>query len=371
MRDRYLFIDRDGTLLREPPDEQVDSLEKMEFMPGIFRNLYLITHLLDYKLVMVSNQDGLGTPSYPLEAFEKVQAKLLRSLKNEDIHFASILIDDSTADNPSASRKPHTGLVTSYLQKDFHREASFVVGDRLSDLQLAGNMNIRGIRISDSTESVPAEYAGVCALDTSHWDQIFNFLRSQGRTAVMERNTNETRINGHLVLDGKGDANIETGLGFLNHMLDQLVKHGRFDAYLRVEGDLNVDEHHTVEDAGLALGKAFRQAMGIKKGLNRYGFHVPMDDSLASCVIDLGGRPYLSWEATFTREKVGDVPTELFEHFFRSFSDEARCNIHINARGNNEHHKIEAIFKAFARALRMAAGQSIEDLQLPTTKGRI
>ncbi|HKL38813.1 MAG TPA: bifunctional histidinol-phosphatase/imidazoleglycerol-phosphate dehydratase HisB [Bacteroidales bacterium] len=371
MKDKYLFLDRDGTLIREPADEQVDSLDKLEFMPGVFRNLHFITHLLDYKLVVVTNQDGLGSPSYPREKYEEVQQKMLQAFANEGVRFEQVLVDDSFAGDPSPARKPGIGMVEGYLEKDFDREASFVVGDRGTDIELAGNMNLKAIFIKGFADGLPEELRGNCVLEAGHWDEVFRFLKTYGCTATIERETKETSIEGSLALDGMGRSAIQTGLHFFDHMLDQLSRHGGMDLRLKTDGDLEVDEHHTVEDTALALGAALRQAVGNMKGLSRYGFHVPMDDSRATCILDFGGRPYLDWEVTFHREKVGDMPTELFEHFFRSLSDEARCNVHISAKGKNEHHKIEAIFKAFARAVRMAVRQDTTDVSLPTTKGKI
>ena len=371
MKRKYLFVDRDGTLIREPADEQVDSLDKLEFLPGVFRNLFQITHWLGYRLVMVSNQDGLGTSSYPREAFEKVQAKVVKAFSNEGVAFDEVLIDGSTAASPSSSRKPNTGLVEGYLKEDFDREASLVVGDRLSDVELARNMGIGAILLSEGEPQVPDGLKDACRLVTGFWDRIFFMLRGLSRSARFDRHTHETRISGMLSLDGSGRQDIATGLGFLDHMLAQLVRHGGLDLEMKVDGDLHVDEHHTIEDAGLALGRGVATALGNKKGMSRYGFYVPMDESLAYCVIDMGGRPYLSWDVAFSREKVGDVPTEMFEHFFRSFADQARCNIHIEAGGKNEHHKIEAVFKAFARALKMAARTDETNMSMPTTKGKL
>ena len=371
MKNKYLFIDRDGTLIREPEDEQVDTLDKLEFMPGVFRNLYQIVHGLNYRLVMVSNQDGLGSSRYPAAAFERVQRKMLRAFSNEGIAFDQVLIDDSTADDPAPTRKPGTGLVAPWLEGDFNRQASWVIGDRLTDIELAHNMGLKGMLFSSPDASLPENLTPVCRLQTNQWDQIYRFLRRWERSAAINRQTGETYVQGRLSLDGTGESSIHTGLRFLDHMLDQLARHGGFDLELKVEGDLDVDEHHTIEDTGLALGSAFFQALGDKKGLARYGFYVPMDESQASCLIDMGGRPYLSWEALFTREKIGDVPTEMLSHFFRSFADQARCNIHLSARGDNEHHKAEALFKAFARALRMATRWDDADATLPTTKGTL
>lgn len=371
MAHKYLFIDRDGTLIREPDDEQVDTLEKLEFMPGVFRNLYRISQWLDYRLVMVSNQDGLGSASYPQEAFDRVQDKLLQAMTNEGIRFDAVLIDDSGPEAPSPNRKPNTGLVKAYLNDDIDKQASFVIGDRLSDVELARNMGLQAIYLASQGTTIPDMLSSSCSLVTPGWEKIFSFLRSRSRTSWFGRDTRETSVKGSLSLDGSGQHEIRTGLGFFDHMLAQIASHGGMDLKLEAHGDLYVDEHHTIEDVGLALGKAFYEAQGNKKGLSRYGFHVPMDESRASCLVDFGGRPYLSWDVQFKREKIGDVPTEMFQHFFRSFADEAKCNIHLKAGGGNEHHKIEAIFKAFARALRMALRQDREDMSIPSTKGSL
>jgi imidazoleglycerol-phosphate dehydratase/histidinol-phosphatase len=371
MMKKYLFLDRDGTIIREPEDEQIDSLEKMDFLPGVFRNLYLITHLLDYRLVMVSNQDGLGTASYPEKDFNLVQEKLMKSLINEGIQFDEVLIDPSTPEENSPNRKPNTGMVRSYLQCDFDRENSFVIGDRDTDVILARNMGIRGIKINEEDISVPDELADFCALATQSWDEIFSWLRKHSRTARIKRETGETSIYGTLSLDGTGHSDIQTGLGFFNHMLDQLARHGKMDLELYVKGDLDVDEHHTIEDTGLALGEAFARAVGNKKGLERFGFSVPMDECISNCVLDLSGRSHLEWKVEFNRERIGDVPTEMFEHFFESFAHEARITLHVNAGGKNDHHKIEAVFKSFARALKMAVEQDVNNVTIPTTKGKL
>jgi imidazoleglycerol-phosphate dehydratase/histidinol-phosphatase len=369
MKDKYIFIDRDGTIIKEPPDEQIDSLEKLEFVPGVIRNLYRLTRFSGYKLVMVSNQDGLGTDSYPEQDFEKVQDTLLQTLSGEGIEFDSVRIDKSTADASSPDRKPATGLIRDYLEKDLDRERSVVIGDRLSDVELAYNAGIKAIWLSGDKEKLTNELESTCLSVTGNWDKIFSVLNSLTRAVNFSRNTKETDITGKLEVDGSGEAEIHTGLGFFDHMLEQVARHGNMDLALNVKGDLHVDEHHTVEDTGLALGAAFREALQNKKGLSRYGFYVPMDESLASCVLDFGGRPYLVWDAEFRREKIGDLPSELFEHFFHSFADQARCTIHITCKGKNEHHKIEAIFKAFARALREAVKQDVENYSLPSTKG--
>ncbi len=368
--DKILFIDRDGTLIREPADEQIDSLEKLEFLPGVFRNLYFIQHLLDYRLVMVSNQDGLGTEAYPREAFEKVQSKMMSALQNEGIIFEEVLLDESTAANPSPSRKPATGMVRPFLDRmDWDRSKSFVIGDRLSDIELAGNMGIRGILMSD--QKVEGSLKEVAALINAGWDEIFSFLRNVDKSAVISRKTKETDIRGKLLLYGSGQAQISTGLGFFDHMLEQLPKHGGLDLSLDVKGDLEVDEHHTIEDTGLALGEAFAAALSNARGIQRYGFVLPMDESKAGVTLDFGGRAELVWEADFRREKIGDVPTEMFRHFFKSFAQAAKCNLHIQCTGDNEHHKIEAIFKGLARAVKMAVRQDQMDVTLPTTKGML
>lgn len=366
--DKILFIDRDGTLIREPADEQIDSLEKLEFLPGVFRNLYFIQRLLDYRLVMVSNQDGLGTEAYPREAFEKVQSKMMSALQNEGIVFEEILIDESTAAYPSPSRKPATGMVKYFLDRnDWDRNKSFVIGDRLSDIELAINMGVRGILMSK--QNVKDSLKETASLTDAGWDDIFGFLRNVDKSAVISRKTKETDILGKLLLYGSGQAQISTGLGFFDHMLEQLPRHGGLDLSLEVDGDLEVDEHHTIEDTGLALGEAFAAALSNAKGIQRYGFVLPMDESKAEVVLDFGGRAELVWEADFRREKVGDVPTEMFRHFFKSFAQAAKCNLHIRCIGDNEHHKIEAIFKGLARAIRMAVRQDQLDVSLPTTKG--
>ncbi|MFP4605336.1 MAG: bifunctional histidinol-phosphatase/imidazoleglycerol-phosphate dehydratase HisB [Bacteroidales bacterium] len=371
MSTKYLFIDRDGTIIKEPPDEQIDSLEKLEFKPGVIRNLYRITNLLNYKLVMVSNQDGLGSVGYPRETFDKIQQKMLKTLQNEGIEFEAIRVDTSTAEVPSDKRKPSAGLIKDYLKAEFDREKSVVIGDRITDVEMAKNAGIRALWLNDKTTRIPQELKESCLLVTNQWDEIYNVLNALGRTSSISRISKETRITGSLTLDGQGISRIETGLGFFNHMLEQLSHHGNMDLELQVSGDLRVDEHHTIEDTGLALGEAFSRALENKKGLNRYGFYVPMDDSLASCVVDFGGRAFLDWNVSFKREKIGDVPTEMFSHFFRSFCENARCNLHITAKGENEHHKIEAVFKALARALKTAVKQDKETEQIPTTKGMI
>lgn len=370
MKKRVLFIDRDGTLIEEPPvTYQVNTLDELVLLPGVIRNLYRIRTQLDFELVMVTNQDGLGTPAYPEENFNRVQGKLLQLLENEGIRFDAIFVDRSTADKPAPTRKPGTAMLTQYIQGDYDLANSFVIGDRPSDVELAENLGARAIGLQGLFDLEP--WRGRMALLAQSWDDIWQFLRLPPRYAEVHRKTNETDIRIQLNLDGSGRSRIQTGLGFFDHMLDQLARHGRLDLDIQVTGDLHVDEHHTIEDTALALGEAFAQALADKRGLQRYGFCLPMDDCLAQVAIDFGGRPWLVWEAVFRREKIGDMPTEMFMHFFKSFSDAARCNLHIQASGTNEHHKIEAIFKAFARAIRMATRRDPEDPALPTTKGSI
>ena len=360
---KVLFIDRDGTLIEEPKtDFQVDSLEKLEFLPGVFQNLAKIAKELDYELVMVTNQDGLGTDSFPTEDFEKPQKKMLQAFKNEGIEFADIFIDDSFEHENKSTRKPGTALLGKYIYGNYDLENSYVIGDRKTDVQLAKNLGSKSIFISEST------FEGA-TLTTNSWWEIYQFLKAEPRKAVVKRTTKETDIFIEVNLDGSGKAEISTGLNFFDHMLDQIARHGNLDLKIKVNGDLEVDEHHTIEDTGIALGEAIIPALGSKKGIERYGFLLPMDDCLAQVGIDFGGRPWLVWEVDFTREKVGDVPTEMFQHFFKSFTDSAKCNLNIKAEGENEHHKIESIFKAFAKAIKMAVNQSDSNFNLPSTKG--
>ncbi len=365
---KILFIDRDGTLIIEPPEDfQVDSLEKLEFYPGVFRYLSQITETMDFDLVMVSNQDGLGTSSFPEETFFPVQEKIIKTLKNEGIVFSDILIDRSFPEEQALTRKPRTGLFTEYLTGDYDLKNSFVIGDRLTDMELAKNLGCKGILLAGSDKS--GFDAETQVLQTDSWKEIYRFLRLSHRTVKLSRKTKETQIDLSLNLDGKGNSQIQTGIGFFDHMLEQVSRHGSIDLILSAKGDLEVDEHHTIEDVALVLGQAVKEALGNKKGISRYGFYAPMDDSLAHVVIDFGGRNWLEWEAGFKRERIGNMPTEMFFHFFKSFSDAAACNLHIRATGTNEHHKIEAIFKAFARALKMAVQQDIDRMTLPSTKG--
>jgi imidazoleglycerol-phosphate dehydratase / histidinol-phosphatase len=359
---KVLFIDRDGTLVIEPPvDLQLDSLEKLEFYPGVFQWLSRIARELDYILVMVTNQDGLGTPSFPEDTFWPAQSKIIQAFRNEGVEFAEILIDSSFPHENAPTRKPGIAMLTHYLKGGFDMTQSFVIGDRLTDIQLASNLGCRAIYLSGNTTPD-------AALCTSAWSDVYHFLAGEPRKARVLRTTSETRIEVVLNLDGRGIGSIQTGLGFFDHMLDQLCRHGNLDLTISCTGDLHIDEHHTIEDVALALGEAFYNAMGSKKGISRYGFMVPMDDCLAQAVIDFSGRPWLVWDASFSREKIGEMPTEMFMHFFKSFSDTARCNLNIRAEGENEHHKIESVFKAFARAIRMAV-EKTGQTGVPSTKG--
>ncbi len=364
---KILFLDRDGTIITEPEDEQIDNLQKLEFVPCVFRALYKLVNIFDYELVMVSNQDGLGTSSYPTESFNLVQEKLISTLKGEGIEFSEILIDTSYAKENNLNRKPNIGMVKKYLNADLDYENSFVIGDRLSDIQLAQNMNLKGILLGKNR--------GIEIIDNKNyfncesWEQIVQIIKNNYRTARINRNTNETNIEIGLSLDGNGKYNISTGLRFLDHMLEQLARHSGVNLFIRAKGDLDIDEHHTIEDTALALGMAFNKALGNKKGIERYGFTLPMDDCLAQVALDFGGRPWLIWKADFKREKIGDTPTEMLYHFFKSFSDAAQCNINIKAEGTNEHHKIESIFKALGRSIKMAVIQDDYSFTVPTTKG--
>ena len=370
---KILFIDRDGTLIVEPiSDMQVDSLEKLEFIPGVFRNLYNIQKLTDFELVIVSNQDGLGTSSYPEETFWPAQQMMLKAFQNEGVTFTNIHIDPSFPEENSPNRKPGTGMLKEYFSGEYDLAGSFVIGDRVTDIELAKNLGARGIffvpedQISKLKESGLDQY---CALATDHWETIFNFLVIGERTAVVSRKTAETDIYIELKLDGSGKCDIHTGLAFFDHMLDQIGRHSGCDLTIKVNGDLSVDEHHTIEDTGIALGEAIRKALGDKRGIERYGYCLPMDDCLAQVALDFGGRPWIVWKAEFNREKVGDMPTEMFFHFFKSLSDSSLSNLNIQAEGTNEHHKIEGIFKAFARALKMAIRKDPFVHSLPSTKG--
>lgn len=378
MSKKILFIDRDGTLIKEaPPTYQIDTFDKLEFYPGMFTWLARIAAELDYELVMATNQDGLGTPSYPEEKFWAIQQFVMKHLENEGILFSDVLIDKSFAHENKITRKPATGMFTNYLENPVYDLAhSFVIGDRVTDVQLAKNLGCKAIWLkNDPTlgkEEVSASLAGLqqaIALETTSWKKIYEFLKLGTRSVTHERNTNETKIKIELNLDGSGKTTIHTGLNFFNHMLDQLGRHSGVDLTITVQGDLHIDEHHTIEDTAIALGEAFAKALGNKAGIRRYGFLLPMDDALAQVALDFGGRSWLVWDAQFFREKIGDMPTEMFYHFFKSFSDAARCNLHIKVTGENEHHKIESVFKALARAIRMAVKRDVDDMQLPSTKG--
>jgi len=362
---KVLFIDRDGTLILEPPiDFQVDSLEKLEFYPGVFQNLSNIVKELDFELVMVTNQDGLGTESFPFEDFIKPQEKILKAFENERIIFSDILIDKSFEHENSPNRKPEIGMLGKYIYGNYDLENSFVIGDRLTDIQLAKNLGSKSIFLSES-ENENAD------LITKNWAEIYQYLKQIPRKSKVSRKTNETEIKVEVNLEGSGKSEISTGLHFFDHMLEQISKHGNLDLKIKVNGDLQVDEHHTVEDTGIVLGEAVLQALGKKKGIERYGFLLPMDDCLSQVAIDFGGRPWLVWDADFKRERIGDVPTEMFYHFFKSFSDAAKCNLNIKSEGENEHHKIESIFKAFAKAIKMAVSQTDQNYNLPSTKGSL
>jgi imidazoleglycerol-phosphate dehydratase/histidinol-phosphatase len=364
---KVLFIDRDGTILVEPPlTYQVDSLEQLAFLPGVIHNLYEIASLNEYELVMVTNQDGLGTAVYPREVFEAVQNKMLAILEGEGIIFTDIYIDTSFEKDNKPTRKPGTALLGKYMNGDYDLSASFVIGDRKTDVLLAKNLGTKAIFIPNNED--PGELEHEIAFYAKTWAEISTFLKPQ-RKIVQHRKTKETDIRIELNLDGTGIASNSTGLGFFDHMLDQLARHGKIDLAVKASGDLHIDEHHTIEDVGITLGEAFGKALGEKRGIERYGFCLPMDDCLAQVAIDFGGRNWLVWDASFQREKIGEMPTEMFYHFFKSFSDGARCNLNIKAEGENEHHKIEAIFKAFAKAIRFAVQKDRADDSLPSTKG--
>ena len=371
---RALFIDRDGTLVIEPPvDYQLDSLEKLEFYPKVFRNLFFIRKQLDFELVMVTNQDGLGTSSFPEDTFWPAHNKMLKALEGEGIVFDDILIDRSFPEDNSPNRKPRTGMLGNYLGGEYDLANSYVIGDRLTDMQLAVNLGAKGIWLRPSDEEASrllAENPSISpVLITEDWDKVTEYLFAGERRAIVQRTTKETDIYVEVNLDGTGKTEISTGLGFFDHMLDQIGKHSGMDLVIRVKGDLNVDEHHTIEDTAIALGEALLKALGDKRGIERYGYCLPMDDCLCSVALDFGGRPWLVWDAEFHREKVGDMPTEMFLHFFKSLSDAARMNLNIKAEGANEHHKIEGIFKALARSVKMAIRRDIYKYELPSTKG--
>jgi imidazoleglycerol-phosphate dehydratase/histidinol-phosphatase len=375
---RILFIDRDGTLIKEPADEQIDSFAKLEFYPAMLQYLPKIAKEFDFELVMVTNQDGLGTAVYPEDTFWPVQNFIIQTLANEGVVFADYIIDRTFAKDNAPTRKPGTALLGKYLDNEVYDLAnSFTIGDRLNDVLLAKNLGAKAIRIHNNTnlgaaeftEEQQAEVKAVIALDTQDWEKVYEFLKLGERVTEHRRETKETDILIKMNLDGKGDAKVMTGLHFFDHMLDQIARHGSIDLEIIANGDLHIDEHHTIEDTGIALGEAFATVLGDKRGIERYGFCLPMDDCLAQVAIDFGGRNWIVWDAEFKREKIGEMPTEMFYHFFKSFSDAAKCNLNIKAEGQNEHHKIEAIFKAFAKAIKMAVRRDVNNMVLPSTKG--
>jgi imidazoleglycerol-phosphate dehydratase/histidinol-phosphatase len=379
MPKRVLFIDRDGTLVLEPENYQLDSLTKLEFYPKAFQFLSKIAKELDFEFAMVTNQDGLGTESFPEETFWPTQNFILKAFENEGITFNEIFIDRSFPEDNAPTRKPRTGMLTKYLNNsEYDLENSYVIGDRITDVELAKNLgskaifikndeNLGGNEIATSLE----ELQNGIVLQTTDWQKIYEFLKLDERTASIKRTTNETDIAITLNLDGTGKSNINTGISFFDHMLDQIARHGQIDLDIQVKGDLEVDEHHTIEDTAIALGEVFAKALGNKLGIERYGFCLPMDDCLAQVAIDFGGRNWLVWEAEFKREMIGQMPTEMFFHFFKSFTDGAKANLNIKAEGTNEHHKIEAIFKAFAKAIKVAVKRDTEKMILPSTKGML
>ena len=376
---KVLFIDRDGTLAIEPPlDYQLDSFEKLEFYPKVFQYLGKIAKELDFELVMVTNQDGLGTDSFPEATFWPVHNFLVNTFEKEGVVFTEQIIDKTFSKDNASTRKPNTGLLTHYFSETYDLENSFVIGDRLTDIELAKNLEAKGILINnnntegeDEITVAKEELRQFISLETNYWSAIYEFLKVKERTGSSTRNTNETKIEIDVNLDGTGKSTIATGIAFFDHMLDQIARHGQLDLNIQVQGDLEVDEHHTIEDTAIALGELFAKTLGNKLGIERYGFCLPMDDCLAQVAIDFGGRNWLVWEADFKREMVGKMPTEMFMHFFKSFTDGAKCNLNIKAEGTNEHHKIEAIFKAFAKAIKMAVKRDVEKMILPSTKGML
>ena len=378
MAKRILFIDRDGTLIYEaPPTYQLDAFEKLTFYPHMFEYMTKIARELDYELVMVTNQDGLGTDVFPEKTFWPLHNLVMKSLEGEDIFFSAVHIDRTYPHENAPTRKPATGMLTQYLNNpDYDIVNSFVIGDRITDIQLAKNLGCRGIWLNNDASLGAAEISDkvaalqdTIALETTEWSKIYEFLKLGLRSVTQERNTNETKISVALNVDGSGKADISTGIGFFDHMLEQIARHGKMDLSVHTKGDLHIDEHHTIEDTGIALGEAFAKALSDKRGMERYGFALPMDEADAKVLIDFGGRNWLVWNAEFKREKIGEMPTEMFFHFFKSFSDAAKCNLNIECRGDNEHHKIEAIFKAFARAIHMAVKRDPLSNYLPSTKG--
>lgn len=376
---KFLFIDRDGTLIQEaPPTYQLDDFSKLTFYPGVFEFLGRIAREMDFELVMPTNQDGLGTDLFPEDSFWPVHDFVVKTFENEGVRFSEVLIDRTFPHENASTRKPQTGMFVKYLSDpSFDKENSFVIGDRVTDMQLAKNLGCKGIwlnndpglgsaEINDTIESLRSD---TIVLETRSWKDIYSFLQTGTRKTVHDRNTRETQIHIEVNMDGQGNSSIHTGLGFFDHMLDQIARHGGLDLVIEARGDLHIDEHHTIEDTGIALGEAFSKALADKRGMERYGFALPMDEADAKVLIDFGGRNWIVWNASFQREKIGDMPTEMFFHFFKSFSDAARCNLHIECNGENEHHKIEAVFKAFAKAIRMAVRRDPLRNYLPSTKG--
>lgn len=378
MAKKVLFIDRDGTLIKEPADEQIDAFAKLDFYPDALTYMKKIANEFDYELVMITNQDGLGTEVYPENTFWPVHNFIMRAFENEGVAFDEVFIDKTFAKDNAPTRKPNTGLLTKYFSEAYNLKDSYVIGDRLTDVELAKNLGSKAIFINDESylgaDEISVKRADLdsfIALETASWKAIYEFLKLDNRTAQIERKTNETEIFINLNLDGTGKSDIHTGLSFFDHMLDQIARHGQMDLVVKVDGDLEVDEHHTIEDTAIALGEVFSKALGSKLGIERYGFCLPMDDCLAQVAIDFGGRNWLVWEADFKREMIGQMPTEMFYHFFKSFTDGAKANLNIKAEGQNEHHKIEAIFKAFAKAIKVAVKRDSEKMILPSTKGML
>lgn len=369
MSKRVLFIDRDGTIVVEPSDEQLDSFDKLEFVPGVFKALTFLRDHTDFEFVMASNQDGLGTPSYPEKDFYPTQNFILNTLKGEGVEFDDILIDPHFPEDNAPTRKPGTGMFGKYMTGEYDLAASYVIGDRATDVELARNLGCRAVLLQDNADSLPSDLRSVCALASRDWWKVAEFIFAGERRASAHRATKETDIQVELNIDGTGKCDISTGLGFFDHMLEQIGRHGGMDLTVKVKGDLYVDEHHTIEDTGIVLGECIRKALGDKRGIERYGYALPMDDCMAQVVLDFGGRSWLVWDAEFKREKIGEMPTEMFLHFFKSLSDAAAMNLNIQAQGDNEHHKIEAIFKAFARALKQAVRRDIWNYSLPSSKG--
>lgn len=376
---KILFIDRDGTLILEPEDFKIEKFSKLVFYPGAIYWLSKIASELDYEFVMVTNQDGLGTPELPEDEFWQVQKLIVDTYAGEGVHFSDIHIDRSFPHENLPTRKPGIGMLTKYFTGSYDLKNSFVIGDRITDVLLAKNLGCKCIWMNEGRNSGVSEVGKendltlreYVALESRDWQKIYEYLKGGPRKVLHTRTTKETAITVEINLDGTGKASIETGLNFFNHMLEQIAKHGSIDLNIRAQGDLHIDEHHTIEDTAITLGEAVTLALGDKKGIERYGFCLPMDDALAQVVIDFGGRNWIEWNAVFNREKVGDVPTEMFYHFFKSFSDAAKCNLNIKAEGSNEHHKIEAVFKAFAKAIKMAVKRDLNNMQLPSTKGII